>query len=569
MTVVASSRPIAFDGERKSQMETARFRLMLIAMLMFLSFGVLGYRTLDIGMSSGVVRRAAPEIAVAPITLARADILDRNGEVLATNLETFSLYADTRKIKHPEKVAASLVRVLPELTMSEVEAKLKSGRSFVWLKRKLTPSQHWAVNALGVPGFAYRREEERIYPHGSLASHVLGYVDTDGVGLGGVEHFFNDTLGDKSLSDRSLKLSLDIRVQHALADELQSAMRAYEAVGAGGLVMDVKTGELLALVSMPDFDPNQSGRAPQNALFNRVTMGLYELGSTFKTFTIAAALDSGQLTLNDGYDASKPIRISKYWIKDDHPKSRYLSVPEIYAYSSNIGMAHMADEMGGDHQRKFLRTLGLLEPATIELTEVGAPVYPRRWGRIHTMTIAYGHGIQVSPLNLATGIASMVNGGRLIPATLVYKDDNAFIDSRRVIKARTSDQVRKLMRMVVKEGTGSHADAIGYRVGGKTGTAEKASPDRRGYDETSLISSFVGVYPMDNPEFVVFAMLDEPKGNVGTRGYSGGGWTAAPVVKNVIIRTAPLLGVAPKEDVESDYKNIAMLIAEGRKRENK
>lgn len=569
MTVIAATRPIAFDGERKSQLETARFRLMLIAMLMFLSFGVLGYRTLDIGMSSGVVHRTAPMISVAPVELARADILDRNGEVLATNLETYSLYADTRMIKNPEEVAAGLVRVLPELTMSEVEAKLKSGRSFVWLKRKLTPSQHWAVNALGVPGFNYRREEERVYPHGSLASHVLGYVDTDGNGLGGVEHFFDDTLGDKSLSDRSLKLSLDIRVQHALADELQSAMRAHEAIGAGGLVMDVQTGELLALVSMPDFDPNQSGRAQPNAMFNRVTMGLYELGSTFKTFTLAAALDSGQITMNDGYDATKPIRISKYWIRDDHPKARYLSVPEIYTYSSNIGMAHMADEMGGENQRNFLRSLGLLDPATIELTEVGAPVYPKRWGRVHTMTIAYGHGIQVSPLNLASGIASMVNGGRLIPATLVYKDDNAFIDSRRVVKASTSDQVRKLMRMVVKEGTGSNAEAIGYRVGGKTGTAEKAKSNSRGYDRKSLISSFIGVYPMDKPQFVVFAMLDEPKGNEATHGFAGGGWTAAPTVRNVIMRTAPLLGVAPKDDVKSDYQNIAMLIAEGRKKDNK
>ena len=251
MTVIAEDRPIVFDGERKSQLETARFRLMLIAMLMFLAFGVLGYRTLDLGVSSGVVRRSAPVISVAPVELARADILDRNGEVLATNLVTQSLYADTRKIKNPEEVAANLVRVLPELTMSEVEAKLKSGRSFVWLRRKLTPTQHWEVNALGIPGFGYRREEERVYPHGSLAAHVLGYVDPDGNGLGGVEHFFDDTLGDKTLSDRSLKLSLDIRVQHALADELHAAMRAHEAVGAGGLVLDVNTGEVLALVSMP------------------------------------------------------------------------------------------------------------------------------------------------------------------------------------------------------------------------------------------------------------------------------------------------------------------------------
>lgn len=569
MTVIAHDRPIAFDGERKSHLEKARFRLVVIALLMCVAFATLGLRTLDLGMSKGVVRRSAPVISVTPVELARADILDRNGEILATNLETYSLYADTRLIKNPEEVAVGLVRVLPELTIAEVETKLKSGRSFVWLKRKLTPSQHWEVNALGVPGFNYRREEERIYPHGSLASHVLGYVDPDGNGLGGVEHFFDDTLGDKKLSDRSLKLSLDIRVQHALADELQAAMRGHEAVGAGGLVMDVNTGELLALVSLPDFDPNQSGRAQPNAMFNRVTKGLYELGSTFKTFTLAAALDDGQVTFNDGYDATKPLRVARYLIRDDHPKARYLSVPEIYTYSSNIGMARMADEMGGKRQQAFMKSIGLLEPTPVELTEVGAPMYDKRWGRLHTMTASYGHGISVSPLNLATGIAAMVNGGRLIPATLVYKDENAFIDSRRVIKASTSDQVRKLMRMVVKEGTGSHAEAIGYRVGGKTGTAEKAKTDSRGYNSKSLISSFVGVYPMDNPQFVVFVMLDEPKGNKSTYGFAGGGWTAAPTVKNVIMRTAPILGVSPKEEINNDYRQIALIIEEGKKKDKR
>lgn len=569
MTVIVEDRPIIFDGERKAQLESARFRIVVIAMMMFIAFGVLGFRTLTLGMSKGTVMRSAPEISVAPVQLARADILDRNGEILATNLETYSLYADTRKIKDPERVAAGLVKVLPELTMSEVEAKLKSGRSFVWIKRKLTPSQHWAVNALGVPGFNYRREEERVYPHGSLASHVLGYVDTDGNGLGGVEHFFDDTLGDKQLSDRPLKLSLDIRVQHALADELQAAMRGHEAIGAGGLVMDVNTGELLALVSMPDFDPNQSGRAQPNAMFNRVTKGLYELGSSFKTFTLAAALDDGLVSLHDGYDATKPLRVARFWIRDDHPKARYLSVPEIYTYSSNIGMAQMADDMGGKRQQAFLKSIGLLEPTPVELTEVGAPMFDKRWGRLHTMTASYGHGISVSPLNLATGIAAMVNGGRLIPATLVHKDADAYIESRRVIKERTSGQIRRLMRMVVKEGTGSKAEAIGYRVGGKTGTAEKAKTDGRGYDRKSLISSFVGVYPMDDPKFVVFAMLDEPKGNKSTFGFAGGGWTAAPTVRNVIMRTAPILGVAPKEEIESDYRQIALIIEEGKKKDKR
>ena len=363
--------------------------------------------------------------------------------------------------------------MLPDLSYADVEAKLSSGRKFVWLKRKLTPRQKWEVNAIGEPAFQFEQEEERIYPHGRLAAHVLGYVDVDGNGLGGVEHFFDSKLGDKGRTSEKLKLSLDIRVQYALADELQAAMRAYQAIGGAGLVMDVATGEVIAMVSLPDYDPNNVRGVADTEKFNRATKGVYELGSTFKTFTFANALDDSIVNMEDGYDASKPLRISRFLIRDDHAKNRYLTVPEIFTFSSNIGTAQMALDIGTERQQEFLGELGLLQPANVELTEVGAPLVPPVWRKSSTMTISYGHGLAVSPLQLASGISAMVNGGRLMTPTLIHNPEN-WQSGKQVISQDTSRKIRQLLRMAVTKGTGGRADAIGYRVGGKTGTAEKA-----------------------------------------------------------------------------------------------
>jgi len=551
---------VAYGGGNRTGIELARNRLIVAVLLFCLAFLVMAVRTVELGLSAEAPKRVAhTQIAIPPVKFARADIVDRNGEILATSLETASLYADPSKIKNPAEAARKLVAVLPELSFAEVEAKLSSGKRFVWLKRKLSPRQKWDVNALGVPAFEFRREEERLYPHGRLAAHVLGYVDTDNKGLGGIEHFFEDRLSDSEAVGSALNLSLDIRVQYALADELEAAKRAYQAKGAAGLVMDVNTGGILGMVSLPDYDPNSVRGVGDDERFNRVTKGVYELGSTFKTFTFAAALDDGLVGFEDGYDATKPLKISRFLIRDDHPKKRYLSVPEIFTYSSNIGTAQMALDLGAERQQEFLSDIGLLQPANIELTEVGAPLYPSTWRKVSTMTISYGHGIAVSPLQLASGIASMVNGGRLLPATLVHNPEG-WREGKQVISPATSRQVRQLLRMAVSKGTGGRADAIGYRVGGKTGTAEK--PKAGGYDRKALISSFVGVYPMDDPQYVVFALLDEPKGTKETFGYAAGGWVAAPVVRNVILRTAPLLGVAPKKEDEGLYKNVALMIEE-------
>ena len=547
-------------GGGQTPLAIARGRLM-IGFLMFLgAFALMAVRTVELGLSTPVVERTAErEIVVPPVTFARADIVDRNGELLAVNLQTSSLYAVPKDIKNPAEVAAKLVDVLPELSQADMEQKLSSKRSFVWIKRKLTPRQKWLVNAIGEPALQFKEEEDRLYPHGRLAAHALGYVDVDGNGIAGVEHYFDDRLAEVARTGEALSLSLDIRVQYALADELETAMRAHQAVGAAGLVMDVNTGEVIAMVSLPDFDPNNIRGVGEAERFNRATKGVYELGSTFKTFTFANALDDGIATFEDGYDATKPLRISRFTINDDHPKNRYLTLPEIFAFSSNIGTAQMALDIGGDRQQEFLQSLGLLSPANLELTEVGAPMYPATWRKVSTMTISYGHGIAVSPVQLATGISAMVNGGNLTSPTLLKAADH-WSDGRRVISSGTSRQMRQLLRLAVTKGTGGRSNARGYRVGGKTGTAEKAIGG--GYDRKALISSFMGVYPMDDPQYAVFALLDEPKGTKETFGYASGGWVAAPVVKNVILRTAPILGVLPKTEDEGLYQNVALMIEE-------
>ncbi|MCK0068667.1 peptidoglycan D,D-transpeptidase FtsI family protein [Kordiimonas laminariae] len=553
------------ETHRRSAIEIARNRLMIGVVLFCFAFLIMIGRTIELGVSAPKPRVTATRqvVTVPEVQIARADIVDRNGEILATNLETASLYAVPKDIKDPQEAARQLVSILPELSYADVEAKLSSGKKFVWLKRKLTPRQKWEVNAIGEPAFQFEREEERIYPHGRLAAHVLGYVDVDGNGLGGVEHFFDAKLGDKSRTSEQLQLSLDIRVQYALADELQAAMRAYQAIGGAGLVMDVSTGEVIAMVSLPDYDPNNVRGVADTEKFNRATKGVYELGSTFKTFTFANALDDGVVSMEDGYDATKPLRISRFLIRDDHPKERYLTVPEIFTFSSNIGTAQMALDIGTERQQEFLGELGLLQPANVELTEVGAPLVPPVWRKSSTMTISYGHGLAVSPLQLASGISAMVNGGRLMTPTLVHNPEN-WQTGKQVIAPDTSRKIRQLLRMAVTKGTGGRADAVGYRVGGKTGTAEKAIAG--GYARKKLISSFMGVFPMDDPQYAVFALLDEPKGTKETFGYRSGGWVAAPVVRNVILRSAPLLGVSPKQEDAGLYQDVALLIEDKKKK---
>lgn len=532
---------VHLDGSAKRVLETGRTRLLVTGALFAIAFSVIALRLaavalLQQGEEPGVAQRgAAPALPVE-----RADIVDRNGVVLATSLPTASLYANPRQVLDPEDAAAQLAGVLPSLSQAEIARKLSSEKSFVWLKRNLTPREQYQVNRLGIPGLYFQTEERRVYPQGSLTAHVVGFTDIDNRGLAGIEQSFDDVLRD---SRRPVRLSIDVRLQHVLREELGRAIHDFTGIGGAGVVLDVTTGEILALVSLPDFDPNQPGTASEEARFNRASLGIYEMGSTFKVFNTALALDSGLVSLTDHFDATKPIRIGGFSIRDYHAKNRWLSVPEIFMYSSNIGSAKMAEEVGSEAQKAFFSRLGMLRPVSVELPEVGQPLAPSPWRPINTMTIAYGHGLAVSPLHLVSGVAAMVNGGIMRPATLIAREDGQVSEGERVISADTSAKMRKLLRLVVEEGTGKNADVPGYMVGGKTGTADKTSG--RGYNRNSRLASFVAAFPMTSPRYVVLVMVDEPKPNATSYGYATGGWVAAPAVGRIVQRMAPLMGMTP------------------------
>jgi cell division protein FtsI (penicillin-binding protein 3) len=533
---------VLLDGTIKQCLEIGRTRLLAAGMIFAMAFLVIGLRLVDLSllMDGNEPQLAATSHSTALETV-RADIVDRNGVILATTLPTASLYANPRQIRNPQRVAARLSAVLPELPGAEVAAKLGTDRTFVWLKRKLTPRQQNEVNRLGIPGLYFQHEPDRVYPHGALTAHVIGFADLDNRGLSGIEQAFEQRLRGTT---RPLALSLDLRIQHVLTEELAAAMETFQGIGAAGLVLDAENGEVIAMASLPSFDPAQPGEADRDARFNRASLGVYEMGSVFKIFTTAMALDQGAVGLQDGYDVSQPIRVARYTIRDFKPKNRWLSVPEIFIYSSNIGSVHMALDSGTPAQQAFLGDLGLTRPAEIEVPEVGQPMVPSPWREINTMTISYGHGLAVSPLQMVSAVAAVVNGGELVPATLLKRLGKARDGVRRVLSARTSRDMRWLMRLAVQNGTGRQADAPGYLVGGKTGTADKLRGRR--YATSARIASFIGAFPMDRPRYVIFAMVDEPKGNKSTHGYATGGWIAAPVVRRVIERMGPLLGLRPK-----------------------
>ena len=442
---------------------------------------------------------------------------------------------------NPEEAAYKLAAVFPEINFNELLLKLKSKSQFIWINRNLTPKQQYAVHALGIPGILFRRGEQRVYPHGREAAHILGLTDIDGKGIAGIEKYFSTSLNN---GGKPLQLSIDVRIQSIFRQELNIAMAEFKALGAAGVVLDVDTGEIISMVSLPDFDPNIPNSLRGMAGFNQATKGVYELGSAFKLFTTAMALDNGTVGMEDGYDTSKPIKIARFTIRDYHGKKRWLTVPEILIHSSNIGTAKMSMDVGAKTQKFYLEKLGLLQPSSVELPEVGQPQYPERWGDISTMTISYGHGISVSPLQLAGAVCYLVNGGKRIPLSLLKHRSSRPPVSKRVLSEKTSEQMRNLMRLAVTEGTGKKADAPGYLVGGKTGTAEKQV--NGGYEKKSLMSYFVGTFPTDKPRYVVLALLDEPKGTERTFNYATGGWVAAPIVSRLITRMASLLGILPR-----------------------
>ncbi|MBT3787219.1 MAG: penicillin-binding protein 2 [Alphaproteobacteria bacterium] len=558
-----SETTLQWAEETEEQLETGRNRLVVVGAVFALAFTLVGVRLVDLAVWQGSAGNQISLDAEQRPSANRADIVDRNGVVLATNLTTASLFAEPRRILDAGDAADKIVTALPELDRQEIEKKLTSGRAFIWLKRHLTPKQQNDVNALGVPGVGFRDDRKRVYPHGNLVAHVLGYTGIDNEGLAGIEKQYDDqlaTVNRRSVSVTTgdpLRLSIDVRVQFALQQELSNAVDEFKALGAAGIVLDAVTGEVIAMVSLPDFDPNQARTASPNAMFNRAALGVYEMGSTFKAFTTAMALDVGTVKIGGGYDATKPLRVARFTIRDDHPKKRWLSVPEIFIYSSNIGAAKMAVDVGADRQREFLGRLGLLQRASLELPEVGTPLSPSPWREVNTMTVGFGHGIAVSPVQLTGAMAALMNGGVRIDPTLMARPPMVTPVGTRVMKARTSSIMKRLMRLNVESGTGTKASATGYLVGGKTGTAEKAGAG--GYRRKALLSSFIGAFPMNDPRYVVLAVIDEPKGNKKTFGYASGGWTAAPVFGRVVSRIGPLMGVTPVDEESKSVRN-AMFI---------
>lgn len=533
---------LRLEGVKKRAIDVARNRLIVTAAMFLLAFVVIGGRLVDLTILSGSTEVAAGPRATraGDAVVRRADIIDRHGVLLATSLPTVSVYAKPFEMIDADEAAAKLAKVLPDVSVSELRTRLSGERSFVYLRRHLTPRQQQEVNDLGIPGVYFEDSERRVYPQGPLVSHVVGLTDWDNKGIAGAEKTFDNQLSGEH---QPLRMSVDVRVQTILRNELAQAVAQFRAVGAIGMVLDVNTGEILAMVSLPDFDPNAPATTTSEAMFNRATLGVYEMGSTFKLFNTAIGLDSGKATMTSGYDASQPIHISRFTITDYHGKNRWLSVPEILVHSSNIGSARMAVDFGTETQKSYLARFGMLRPVSVELPEVGAPLVPSPWREINTMTVSYGHGIAVTPLQVAAGLSSLVNGGVYIPPTLVRRQANAEVPSVQVLKTKTSENMRQLMRMVVTQGTGTKAEVRGYEVGGKTGTAEKLGAG--GYRKKSLLSSFVGAFPMTNPRYAVLAWIDEPQGTKETYGYATGGWTAAPVVGRVVAQIAPMLGIRP------------------------
>jgi cell division protein FtsI (penicillin-binding protein 3) len=492
--------------------------------------------------------------ASASLSTSRPDLVDRNGEILATDISMASVYAEPRNILDPDEATELITSVLPDLDARALRTRLSGNAGFAWVKREITPEQQQQIHSLGIPGIGFLTEKRRFYPGGPTAAHIVGLVNIDNQGIAGMEKYVDDNgLGDLHAAGfarggdlQPVKLTIDLRVQHILRDELLQAVDKYRALAGTGIVLDVHTGEILAMVSVPDYDPNDPVDALKPDRLNRMSAGVYELGSVFKSFTFAMALDSGAVSMNDRIDATHAIRVGRFSIDDFHAKHRVLTVPEVFIYSSNVGAARMALKTGMTVQQDYLRRFGLLTRIKADLPEIATPIVPAKWSELTAMTVAFGHGLAVTPLQTAVADAALMNGGFLIPPTLFPRTrEEADKLAVKVIKPETSNQLRYLFRLNVEEGSGKSAAVPGYNVGGKTGTAEKVENGR--YSANKRLNSFLAAFPMDDPRYAVLVVLDDPQA-----AKEGGGTTAgsnaAPTVGAIIRRSAAILGVEPRKD---------------------
>jgi len=505
------------------------------------------------------------------VATARPDILDRTGAILATDVKTPSLFAEPRKLIDVDEAEEQLTAELPDLDVKELRERLASKRGFVWLKREITPQQQREIHRLGIPGVGFLTENKRVYPNGPVVSHVIGLVNIDNQGIAGMEKWL-DRQGLAALHmaglatdrlQRPVELALDLGVQYALRDELVKAREKFQAKAAAGVVLDVRTGEVVALASEPDYDPNNPREANDPTRINRLTTGVYEMGSTFKVLTVAMALDSGKATLRSSFDATHPLEYGRFAIHDYEPKHRFLTVPEIFTYSSNIGAARMALAVGVPGHKAFLQKMGQLERLRTELPESAEPLVPKSWGELNTVTIAFGHGLSVAPLQAMMGVAATVNGGLLIPPTFLKRSEaEAGQIAKRVLRPETSRDMRYLLRLNAEKGTATLANVEGYYIGGKTGTAEKVINGH--YSKHRLLTDFIAVLPADKPRYLLLIMLDEPQPTPETHGYATAGWNAGPTAAKVIARIAPLLDIQPRFDLPKADQLILAKASESR-----
>jgi cell division protein FtsI (penicillin-binding protein 3) len=540
---MASSRKKSLQGQN---------RIRLLGLGFAVSFSLIAAQLVRLTVFSPV-EGDAKSIAEAIERIPRPDIVDRNGVVLATDVSVASLFVDPRKVIDVEEAVELITTTVPDINAEQLRKKLmQPGRAFVWLKRQVSPEERDAVYNLGIPGVNYVNERKRVYPQGRLAAHTVGYVDVDTKGIAGIEKYLDNAgaIYTASLAEPGkpvsapAELAMDVRVQHVLVDEISQAITKFKAVAGGGIVLDIETGEIISLVSLPDFNPNSESKVITQQQQNRMLSGVFELGSVIKAVTFAMAFDYGVINMNSKYDARFPLVIGNARINDFHAQRRVLSVPEIFTNSSNIGTAKMALDVGLERHHAFLEKVGLLDRLLTEVPETARPLLPKRWGKLVSATAAFGHGFAVQPLQGLSVVAGLLNDGKMLQPTFMRRSkEEAEVMAKEIVKPSTAQNLRTLFRLNATEGSASKADVPGYRIGGKTGTAEKVIHGR--YSKDHRLASFIGAFPMEKPRYAILIMLDEPKPTPDTYGFATSGWNAVPTAGKIIERIAPLLNIAP------------------------
>lgn len=558
MAILAESgHSIALDGARRARAALTKARIRWVIALLVVIFFIISGRLVQLGAT--VTDTTIEGVARDVITASRPTILDRNGLEMAVDIRVPSLYAEPRRIIDVDEAVTKLRTVLPDLDADWLKKRLTGDKGFVWIKRELTPAIEEKIFNLGIPGLDFLTESKRFYPSGQETSHIMGSVNIDNQGTMGIEKHLDDdglallqSVGLARGNEMTpVNLSIDLRVQHAMYEQLQDALTRYQAIAAAGVMMDIKTGEIVGMVSLPDFDPNNPSslftdyNGQKNQRFNRITSGIYELGSTFKTVTLAGALDSGLVKITDTFDARFGVKFGRFTIDDFHGKHRILSLPEVYKYSSNVGTIHIMQAFGKDNFRAFLTKLGFDQPVPFELPEMRAPKVPTKFSDIVAATASFGHGLSISPLHMVRAMAAFINDGCMLPPTIYKRSaDEAASLCQNVISPATSKEVRYLMRLNALEGSGTRMNkfANGYRVGGKTGTAEKVVG--KSYSNDKDLAVFASGFPLDNPRYAMVVLVDEPKAESPQTGRTAG-WNAGEVTGRIVQRVAPMLGISP------------------------